>query len=286
MAAQQGGTETDAPAAKRAASVTTRTSPVRFLAHSPQRRMSPRRRARVGPGPDAAAIAALAQTAPPATVVHFAPGAMALHTPPAHGAVPGTPPQQEEPAVGCSLEDLRAWTIAQIKGIKDDATDLEVRAAGRINVVESTADSALARTGLLETAVLELSGTVNGALNDIGIFGTIKNYVTETSLETKMAMIDHEIKLLQQHGNDFVGVLDNHLVKIEGLETEFKGHVATNFMKVEEECNNIKKALEGISNSSGTSHVNVAQRVVALELNIQKEVKTINENLGQLKMGF
>ena len=128
-----------------------------------------------------------------------------------------TPPRQEEPGVGCSLEELRVWTVAQFKHVKGDATDLEVRAAGRINVVESTADSAIARTGLLETAVLELTGKVAGALNDIGVFGTIKNFVTETSLDAKMARIDHDLKLLQQHGNEFVGVLDNHLAKIEGL---------------------------------------------------------------------
>ena len=195
---QQGGTETEAPAAKRAASVAARGSPARFMCHhghNTSKGGSPRRRVRVGPGPDAAAIAAMAQAVPPTAVVNFEPAAMAVHTPPAHGAVPGTPPQLQEPGPDCSLEELRVWTIERFKHISGDVTDLEVRAAGRINVVESTADSAMARTGLLETAVLELTNTVNGALNDIGVFGAIKNYVTETSLEGKMTMIDNELKI-------------------------------------------------------------------------------------------
>ena len=118
--------------------------------------------------------------------MHFAPDAMVVHTPPAHGAVPGTPPPADVPVVGCSLEELRAWTIAQFKLVKDDATDLEVRAAGRINVVAAAAEEAMVRVGALDGAMVDLSTKVTGALNDIGVFGTIKNYVTETSLQVQM----------------------------------------------------------------------------------------------------
>ena len=93
-------------------------------------------------------------------VVHFAPDAMAVHTPPAHGAVPGTPPPADVPSVGCSLEGLRAWTVAQFKHVKDDATDLEVRAAGRIKVVAAAAEEAMVRVGELDGAMLELSTEV------------------------------------------------------------------------------------------------------------------------------
>ena len=124
---------------------------------------------------------------------------------------------------------------------------------------------------------------MDGALNDIGVFGAIKNYVTESSLETKMTMIDHELKLLQQRGNEFVGVLDKHLVKLEGLESEFKGNVANNFLTVEVGRTRVQAALGGISSTNGTSHSSVAQRVVALEVNMQKEVSTINDNIGTAK---
>jgi hypothetical protein len=214
--------------------------------------------------------------------------AMAVHTPPAHGAIPGTPILDEEPAFGCTLEELRAWTVSQFKHARGDATDLEVRTAGRLNVIASAADSALARTSLLETAVMEVTAKMKDIINDVGVFGVIKNYVTETSLEARMANVDMELKLLAAHGNEFVVRLDEHLVKVDGLEAEFKVHVGENFMKVEAECRRITTALEGISSSSSSSNINatVAQRVVAFEVNVAREMATINGNIATLKSGM
>ena len=96
----------------------------------------------------------------------------------------------------------------------------------------------------MDAAVLDLATKVNGVLNDVGVFGVIKNYVTEASLQAQMGRVDYELKLLSQHGDDFVKHLDGHLVKVEGLEHEFNGHVATNFMEVEAECRTIEAALE------------------------------------------
>ena len=96
------------PAATRRASSAVRTSPVRFLAHTSPARASP---------PRAVRFAAQVATVEPAPVL-----AMAVHTPPAHRVVPGTPPQVDEPAAGCSLEALRAWPIQQFKVVKADAT--------------------------------------------------------------------------------------------------------------------------------------------------------------------
>ena len=176
------------------------------------------------------------------------------------------------------MEELRAWTIEQFKLAKSDSMDLEVRAAGRLNALTAATDDATVKIGVLDGALFELGTKVNGALNDVGVFGTIKNFVTESSMQVRMEQVDHELKLLAQHGQDFVKHLDGHLVKIEGLELEFKGHVATNFMKVEEECRRIKTALDGVSAGSGVSNSSVAQRVVALEVGMQKEVSVINEN--------
>ena len=74
-----------APAAKRAASVATRTSPTRFLAHSPMR----------------------------------VPGQLAIevdvHTPVARRLVAATPPRAAaEPQAGCSIEDLRVLVLDQL----------------------------------------------------------------------------------------------------------------------------------------------------------------------------
>ena len=228
------------PKAKRQATAA-RVSPTRFLPHT----QSPQRQA--------------------LTVDVSSPVARQLmvHTPPL--AV-------HEPQAGCSVEELRIFVLKQLKVVKADSTDLEVRAAARINEVQGKVDDLAART--------------NAVLNDVGVFGVIKNYVTETTPQAKMDKVDHDLKVLQAQGNDFVALLDGHLIQIEGIEQEFKGHVETIFMRVETECNVIKTALEGVSASGGTSNGLVAQRVVAIELAMQKEVATINGNLQQLKSGI
>ena len=104
--------------------------------------------------------------------------AMELHTPPIARAVPGIPTAMEEPGVCCTLGELRLWVVAKISESGTDATDLEIRAAGCINTVAATADEAMARTNVLDTAVVDLTGRANAALTDVGVSGAIKNFVT------------------------------------------------------------------------------------------------------------
>ena len=73
---------------------------------------------------------------------------------------------------------------------------------------------------------------------------------------------------------------------IEAVEAEFKGHATKNFSIIEAECNTIKTALGGVSVGSGASNSLVAQRVVALEVAMQREVATINGNVQQPKQGI
>ena len=199
--------------------------------------------------------------------------AMEMGTPVARKLMATTPPLAAmEPQAGCSLEDLRVFVLEQLKTIKADSADLEVRAAVRINEVQSKVDDVSART--------------DRAINDVGVFGTVKHFVTEAVLQAQMEKVEHTLKMLQAQGNDFVAVLGGHLIQIEGIETEFKGHVNHNFLRVENDCKTIMTALEGVSASGGTTSGLVAQRVVAIELALQKEVATINGNLQQLKSGI
>ena len=202
-----------------------------------------------------------------------------------HRAVPGSPERSEEPAAGCTLEELRTWTIAQFKHVKRDANDLETRAAGKMNADRVTVEACIGRTETLGHGFRELNGCFDAAVNDVGVFGTIRNFVTESSLQAKMERVDHELKVLSAQGNDFVANLDAHLVKIETVEQSFKQHVQSSFATVEKELNMIKRAVEGVNAGKGDVNSNVAQRVIMLEVNMQKEVAVINDNIQTLKAG-
>ena len=130
----------------------------------------------------------------------------------------------------------------------------------------------------------EFNGRFDAAVNGVGVFGAIRNFVTENSLQAQMERVDHELKILSAQGNDFVANLDKHLVKIEAVEKDFKQHVQSNFATVEKELNMIKHAVDGVA-GKGDVNSNVAQRVVMLEVNMQKEVAVINGNIQTLKAG-
>ena len=75
-----------------------------------------------------------------------------MTTPPRDRAGPGTPPVPAGvPQKGCSTEELRVWVIEAIHGVGKDATDLEVRAAARINEVQAGTQAITVRLDALET---------------------------------------------------------------------------------------------------------------------------------------
>ena len=95
--------------------------------------------------------------------------AMKVGTPVARQLLATTPPRAAaEPQAGCSIEDFRVFVLEQLNPIKADSADLEVRAAVRINEVQAKVDDLAART--------------DRVINDVGVFGVVKDFVTEASL--------------------------------------------------------------------------------------------------------
>ena len=76
--------------------------------------------------------------------------------------------------------------LQKFQHVNRDATELEIRAAARMNQVAATADEAAARVVALEPVAKASSA----ALNDVGVFGNIKNFVTEQSLQARFDAFD------------------------------------------------------------------------------------------------
>ncbi len=180
----------------------------------------------------------------------------AADTPPMTGSAP--------PGKGCTTEELRIWVIEAIRGVGRDAMDLEVRASSKISE--------------LQAAVQDVATKV----------------VTQNDLMIQSALIDSQFKALTEQANGFVTNLDHHLQKLEHLEAEFKGHVETNFLTVEKECNRIKEVVQGVYEGSGKlgeanaaaiqiqyGHVN--QQVTQLREPVQAENVSYRQELFEIK---
>ena len=198
-------------------------------------------------------VATAAMVALPEPVMAALPGPTVhgMETPPQGRALPaspiGTPPVVIEPGVGCSLEELRVWVIQKFGHVNRDATELEVRAGARINQVAFAAEETSLRLAAAEPIVRASAA----ALNDVGVFGNIKNFVTEQALQTRFDAFDLEIKKLQAKGNEFTTHLDAHLIQLNGVEVAFKGHVADGFANVEKELKHMQVVFNGAQ--AGTS---------------------------------
>ncbi len=201
------------------------------------------------------------------------PTVVGMTTPPRDRAVPGTPPVPAGvPQKGCSTEELRVWVIEAIHGVGKDATDLEVRAAARINEVQAGTQAITVRLDALET----LQRDFEGLRKDVNVFATVKNLVTQAELQKLAEAIENQLKGLNDQSNGFMTNLDQHLQQLNKLETEFKGHVENNFLAVERECNKIKDVVQGVHDGKGNiSDMNLTA--------VQLQYSQISQQVGHMK---
>ena len=78
-----------------------------------------------------------------------------------------------------------------------------MRAAARINEVQQKVGESSTKIAVLEPLIKDLS-----------VFGTIKNFVTQSALERATEGIEHSLEVLAAKSNDFVGELDGHLREV------------------------------------------------------------------------
>ena len=88
------------------------------------------------------------------------------------------------------------WVGFWLAAVYADSADLEACVAPRANNAQTKLGHVARRT--------------NAALNGIGVFGLIRDYVTEVSLQAKMCEVDHEFKVLPARASDFVVLFDGH----------------------------------------------------------------------------
>ncbi len=171
------------------------------------------------------------------------------------------------------MDELRTYVLTMFANVGEDATDLEVRAAARINEVEANLNNITPRVAELEKGV----GLLEPLKKDLGVFTTIKNVVTQENLDARVAEIENQIKDLATQSNRFVEHLDKHFVQLNGLEKQSKDHVEQNFLKVENECNRIKAVIQGVHDGNGK----VAEANVTT---LQIQVAQVNEQMSQLRV--
>ncbi len=165
---------------------------------------------------------------------------------------PGIPQVAGAPAIGCSVEDLRAFVLHTFDGMGKDATALEVRIASRINQGDAAAAESLQRIQELErkvglvgplsdrvTETEKATAALEPLRKDVNVFAAVKSFVTQEQLAAKLQDIER-----------FANNLDQHLAKLDALERDFKQHVEKNFLTVEQECQKIKKVIEGVYEGS------------------------------------
>ena len=77
-----------------------------------------------------------------------------------------------------------------------------------------------------------LSGESQAVKKDIGVFDSIKHFVSDTDLEKRTGSINADIKMLTGQTNGFAEHLNGYLVRTEAMEKNSQEHVAIAFANV------------------------------------------------------
>ncbi len=164
-----------------------------------------------------------------------------------------TPPRDPDlgktPGFGCSGDDILRFVLKKFQDTEKDITDLEGRIAGRLNVMERS----VAKFEALDS--------------DLSVYTTIKNFVTQSDLDAAVTKFENDVKTLAGRSQELIKNLDDHFVKLDGLEMEFKGHLNDNFMLVEREVNHMKVIIQGVHDQAGQ---NAGTTAMALQVQVNK----------------
>ena len=119
-----------------------------------------------------------------------------------------TPPRKPDlgkaPELGCTVDDLLHFVLKKFQDTEKEATDLEGRIAARLNLMERS----VAKFEALH--------------NDLSVYGTIKNFVTQADVDARMTKFEDHVKTLEANSQNLLSNLNEHFTKLTDLEAEFK----------------------------------------------------------------
>ncbi len=204
-----------------------------------------------------------------------APAVHSMATPTAQGLAPVAPPPGVAPQRGCTPDELYSFVMDQLKGVSQEVADMENRVVVRMGITDKAVHDLAAKVDKLEP--------LQAHVHDMSVFAKIKNFVTQDNLDGKAEAIEADLNVLKSRLEGFVGQLDgyltsaeNHVDRIQAIETQFKRHVEDNFKVVESECTAIRRIIDQVATGD-------KEAKVSTDAAVQMQLGVLAENVRQLE---
>ncbi len=196
-------------------------------------------------------------------------------TPTAQGLGPAEPPSGIPPQRGCTPDELYSFVMDQLKGVSQEVADMESRVVVRMGITDQAIHDLAVKVDRLEP--------LQAHAHDLSVFAKIKNFVTQDNLDGKAEAIEGDLNTLKTKLEGFVGQLDgyltsadNHMERIQAIETQFKRHVEDNFKVVETECAAIRRIIDQVATGD-------KEAKVSTDAAVQVQLGTLAENVRRLE---
>ena len=204
-----------------------------------------------------------------------------LFTPPGAQPPPGIPQPSAGaiPQAGCSLEELRVFTLFASNFNKDATEDLERRIAEQTNAFRQEVHE---RFNKIEPA---LDGT-----KDVSLFAKVAKLVTPEALQTKFDEFAGRLDTvvlqkktfddLTERLNNFAKQVQAYTLRTEDLEKNFKNHVDVAFQAIDVEFKKVKFVIDGIPAAAGPASDAASALSAARDGLLSSRVDLIEAALG------
>ena len=180
---------------------------------------------------------------------------------------------EDVPPEGCSTAQLRDFVIGKFQANAKNLHDFEAMITEKFHNLDRADADAGARIQALDPLLPHA--------RDLGVFDQMKVLVKQEEFKSRNNEIQQALQKLDAHLQEMKEKINGYVVKVEGVEGEFKDHVGKAFRIVEEECTNIKKIVEvtnaNLQETAGTSSAVTQLQLSALQSRVQTmEAKSAN----------
>ncbi len=164
---------------------------------------------------------------------------------------------EDGPPEGCSVAQLRSYVIDMFQDNMKNFRDFEARVTEKFHALDQTDTDARMRLRALDPLVPHA--------RDLGVFEQMKMLVKQEEFKNRNDEIQQALQQLDAIQQEMKEKINGYVVKVEGVEGEFKDHVGKAFHILEAECKELRDTVNKVGEVTGENRA-VTQGQVAMQL--------------------
>ena len=168
---------------------------------------------------------------------------------------------EDGPPEGCSVAQLRDYIMGMFQLNAKNLRDFEAQVTEKFHTLDQTDTDARMRLQALDPLVPHA--------RDLGVFDQMKVLVKQEEFKSRNDEVQQAMQTLDAQLREMKETINGYVIKIEGVEGEFKDHVGKAFHILEAECKDLRNTVNKVGEVTGENRA-VTEGQVAMQLAIHK----------------